>query len=136
MPNTPFIAVSQKIEDNDKRENLKNFFKENLPDEIGGVIRTSAANADKADIIRELENLNKKWDEIKNIEVKTIPQEIYNAGGIIKKYITDNIDKKLEKIVVNSEELKSEVLKYLKEDNSNILVRKDKDYFANFGVQG
>ena len=51
MPNTPFIAVSQKIEDNEKRENLKKFFRENLPDEIGGVIRTSAEGADRSDII-------------------------------------------------------------------------------------
>ena len=135
MPNTPFIAVSQKIEDNEKRENLKKFFRENLPDEIGGVIRTSAEGADRSDIIKELENLNKKWEEIKNIEVKTVPQEIYNAGGIIKKYITDNIDKNLEKIVVNSEEIKNEVLSYLKEENSNILVRIDKDYLNKFNYE-
>ena len=135
MPNTPFIAVSQKIENKEKREELKKFFRENLPDDIGGVVRTSAENANKADIINELESLNKRWEDIKNIEVKTVPQEIYNAGGIIKKYIIDNLDKNVEKIIVNSEEIKEEVLKVLEEENSNILVQIDKNYLNKFDYE-
>ena len=45
------------------------------------------------------------------------------------------VDKNLEKIVVNSEELKNEVLSYLKEENSNILVRIDKDYLNKFDYE-
>ena len=41
----------------------------------------------------------------------------------------------MEKIVVNSEEIKNEVLSYLKEENSNILVRIDKDYLNKFDYE-
>lgn len=135
MPNTPFITVSQKIESNDKKEELKEFFKENLSEGIGGVVRTSAEFANKNDILNEISKLNDVWESIKNQEIKTVPQELYNAGGIVKKYIIDNIDKNLDRIVVNCESLKSEILNFLEEEKSNIPVEIEKDYLTKFDYE-
>ena len=135
MPNTPFITISQKIVDEHKKENLKKIYKENLPDEIGGVIRTSAENVDKDEILKEINSFNKKWENIKNKKIQSVPEEIYNAGGIIKKYIIDNVDKGLEKIIVDSSDIKEKVEKYLEEENCNVSVKIDKDYLSKFDYE-
>ncbi len=135
MPNTPFITISQKVEDKEKRKELIEFFKNNLSENIGGVIRTSAENADKDEILKEINSFNKKWEDIKNKKIESIPQEIYNAGGIIKKYIIDNVDKGLDRIVVNDSKIKDKVKKYLKEENCNITIDIDKDYLNKFDYE-
>ena len=40
MPNSPFVAVSQKIEDENKKKELKEFVLNNIPKDSGGIIRT------------------------------------------------------------------------------------------------
>lgn len=135
MPDTPFITVSQKIESKLKKENLKKFFKENLPDGIGGVIRTSAENASEKDMLEEIVSLNNTWEGIKNQEILSVPCELYSAGGIIKKYIIDNIDKNLNRIAVDSEELKIDVLKILKEERAEVLVEIEKNYLDKYDYE-
>lgn len=135
MPNTPFVTISSKITDNKKREELKNFFEENLPKDFGGVVRTVAENASKEDILKEIKLYENIWENIKNSEVNVIPQEVYNAGGIIKKYIIDNMDKNLDRIVVDSEEEKQNILEILKFEDYEIPVEIDNDYLNKFDYQ-
>lgn len=137
MPETPFITISQKIENKDTRNELLNFFKENLPKEIGGVIRTSAENANKKEMLEEINTLNNLWENIKSKEITMAPQELYNAGGIIKKYIIDNIDKGLERIIVRNQDLKSNVLNILEEENIKlpIEINIDEDYLNKFDYE-
>lgn len=135
MPNTPFVTISSKITDTRKREELKKFFEENLPKDFGGVIRTVAENANKEEILNEIKLYENRWESIKNSEVKQIPQEVYNAGGIVKKYIIDNIDKSLDRIVVNSEEEKQLILENLKFENYEIPIEIDSEYLEKFDYQ-
>lgn len=72
MPNTEFITVSQKIEDQEEKERLKNIVKENLPKGYGAIIRTSAYGKEedliKRDInkiVEELTCINKEFSEVK-----------------------------------------------------------------------
>lgn len=130
-PNSPFIAVSQKIEDENKKKGLKSLIERNLPENSGGIVRTNAKNATNEEILNDLNRLIKKWDELKSLEYQDYPKEIYNAGGIISKYLLDNIDKNLDRIVVNSEHLENIVHEVLDSENSSIPIVIDNNYLNN-----
>jgi len=87
MPSSPFIAVSQKISDETKKKELKDFVANLLPKNSGGIIRTNAIMASKEDIIEDVNSLIKKWENLMNMDLNEYPKELYSAGGILKKYL-------------------------------------------------
>lgn len=135
MPLTPFIALSQKITEPETRKNLKEMFLKLLPENTGGIIRTNSVTASKEEIEKEVKNLVKKWEEIKQITLEDYPKEVYNAGGIIFKYLTDNLDKNLTKIIVSDDEIKLQVETFLAQENKQIKVELDKDYLKKFDFE-
>ena len=54
MPDADFITISQKIEDETKKERLKQFVKERLPRGSGAIIRTAAENIDTKELETEI----------------------------------------------------------------------------------
>lgn len=135
MPNSPFIAVSQKIEDENKKEELKKSISEYLPENSGGVIRTSALNASKEELIADVKNLVSVIESIKKIELDGYPKQLYNAGGIFRKYLTDNADKGLDKIVLSSNELKNETLDILNFINKDIDIEINENYLKQYDYE-
>ena len=110
MPFSEFITVSQKIEDKDEIEKLKQIVKDNLPKGYGAIIRTVAEERKKEEIINEIGTLIKMWKSIlKNSEnmknKKLAPILIFNNSGMIGKIITDLAENNLEKIYTNEKNL-------------------------------
>ena len=64
MPNTTIITVSQKIENEKKKQELKSLIKRILPENFGAIIRTSAENISKKDLEQDLDQLLKIWNDI------------------------------------------------------------------------
>ena len=65
MPNTTIITISQKIENEKERERLINIVKNNLPQNMGAIIRTATENKNEDIIKKDLEKLLKQWEQIK-----------------------------------------------------------------------
>ena len=63
MPNTNFITVSQKIENEEERQRLINIVKNIIPKETGAIIRTSSKDIQEDILKEDLENLIKKWEK-------------------------------------------------------------------------
>lgn len=135
MPNVAFVTVSQKIKDENKRETLKGIVKKYLPDGDGAVIRTCATSSNKENIKKEIDFLVNKWNEIKNTEIDEYPKLISDAGGILGKYIIDIVDKGLDKIIVNCDEIEEKVKLHLKDLNINIKVYKDSNLLERIGLK-
>ena len=102
MPNTTIITISQKIEDKKQRERLLNIAKDNLPKNMGVVVRTAAINATDEQIIEDINKCLTKW---KNIETKynktAVSKLVYESESIAEKII---IDLKLDKVITNNKE--------------------------------
>ena len=131
-PNTPFVTVSQKIKE---KERLKQLVLENLPSGVGAIVRTNAENAKKEDIIFDIENLLKKWEELKQVPIDNFPKQIYDSGGIIKKLINDVIDSDLEEIIVEDEELEKQIKEIFKNLNKTVKLTVDKeDILYNYNL--
>ena len=120
MPNATFITVSQKIENKEKREELKKIVQRLLPENSGAIIRTVAENMSENDIKNDVLTVIQKWEKIKKKSIEFYPQKIYSKGGILKKTIIDLIDSDLERIIVNNEKLKKDIEEYLNEFNTKI----------------
>ena len=115
MPNTPFITISQKINQSSEKERLMGIVKKLLPEDTGAIIRTSAENVNELDIKKDIDRVIKIWNNICNESTEVIPKLVYKTGGILKKILIDLIDTDLDKIVVDTLELKERVEKVLEE---------------------
>ena len=123
MPDVNFITVSQKIEDEKEKERLINIVKSNLPENVGIIIRTSAVGKSSEEIINDIKDMNKKWNEIKKAvdsDPKTYPRLIYKNAGVIKRLLIDLGDRDITKIIVNTKKQEKEVKDLLKETKQKI----------------
>ncbi len=134
MPNTPFIAVSQKITEENKTA-LKDLISQMIPEETGGIVRTNAENAKKEDIEKDVKELINLWEEMKNLSINNLPRQLYDAGGIIRKYLIDNLDKGLEKIIVCNSKIKEQIVEFLKSEDKDIKIEINKDYLNTSNFQ-
>lgn len=122
MPNTSIITISQKIEDEKIKNDLIKIIKDNIPENCGAIVRTSAQTTSSEKIIKEIEKLSKKWNNI-NKKFKTYkgkPTILYESENIVEKIILDLGTKKLEKITTNSSAEYSKIKKMLDSENLDI----------------
>jgi len=121
MPNTNFITVSQKIENNQERERLKGIVRDVLPEGYGVIVRTSAEGKDEEKIIKDIKQTIKKIEEIfqqyENLKAdkKSIPQLIYQNDDLLKKTLKDLIDHDIQRILTNDSDTYKEIEKVIKE---------------------
>ena len=102
MPNTDIITISQKIEDEKRIKELLNLAKDNLPENNGIVIRTSAENASDDEIKKDINRCIKKWNEIEaNYKKSASTKLIYYAENVQSKIL---LDLKVDKVITNSKE--------------------------------
>ncbi|MBQ9313780.1 MAG: Rne/Rng family ribonuclease [Clostridia bacterium] len=106
MPNSDIITVSQKIEDEDKKNKLKELMKNLLPSGYGAIVRTDAENVGEHELKRDLEELLKKWHAVIDKFKKSNGKElIYNDHELAKKVLRDLVNSKTEKVICNSNDI-------------------------------
>ena len=132
MPNSPFVAVSQKIEDENRKKELKEFVEKNIPKDTGGIIRTISENASFDEILQDIQNLINTWNGLIETKFDKFPQKIFDNGGIIKKYIIDNLDKDLDRIIVCDEEIEKHVKNIFEIESKEVELLIDSDYLDKF----
>ena len=119
MPHTDIITISQKIEDKKEQERLIKLVKENLSEGNGAIIRTSAEGKEK-EIIEDIKNIEKKWNEIekKFKDYKTNkPKLISKSESIVEKMIIDLPEEAIQKIITNEQKEYEKILKFKEENN-------------------
>lgn len=140
MPKTDFISVSRKIEDEGKREELKEIVKKYLPINCGAIIRTNCIFANEEEIRQDIQMLTARWNNIKNsIEknIKNVPCIIEEDNSIVKSLILATVDSKMSKITTNSKEYNEEILNFLKlyKLENIIKVELDNNVFEKYTIE-
>lgn len=135
MPNSPFVAVSQKIEDEEKKKELKEFVFKNIPKDTGGIIRTNSQSASKEDILEDIKKQVDVWNNLIDIELDSYPKKIFDNGGIVRKYIIDNLDENLDRIVVCNQKLAKDIKEILEYENKEIPVVIDEKYLEKYDYE-
>ena len=127
MPKENFITISQKINDEDERNRLKEIVRKNIPEGYGAIIRTSAESKNEAEIVEDLKKNISKYEKIQkeyNKEIqkgqKVETKLLYQSEGIIQRLLIDLIDQDLYRIVTNDKATYDMIDKKLKEEKLDI----------------
>ncbi|MEO0931012.1 MAG: ribonuclease E/G [Pseudomonadota bacterium] len=107
MPNTARGGgISRKITNAADRKKLKEIAGSmTVPDGAGLIIRTAGAQRTKAEIKRDYEYLQRMWEQIRELTLKSIaPAKIYEEGDLIKRSIRDLYSKEIDEVIVAGEE--------------------------------
>ena len=104
MPNTARGGgISRKITNLVDRKKLKEIANEiDVPDGAGLIIRTAGSQRTKAEIKRDYEYLQRLWEQIRELTLKSIaPAKIYEEGDLIKRSIRDLYSKEIDEVIVD-----------------------------------
>ena len=135
MPNATFVTVSQKIENEEERNRLKEIAQKYLPENMGAIIRTVAENIKEEELKDDIEKTLEKWKKIQEIPIEKIPQKIYDKGGILKKTIVDLVDNKLDRIVLKEKENYNSIKSILDEIGANTEIKIDEDILSKYSLE-
>ena len=106
MPNTARGGgISRKITNAADRKKLKEIANGmEVPDGAGLIIRTAGSQRTKAEIKRDYEYLQRMWEQIRELTLKSIaPAKIYEEGDLIKRSIRDLYNKEIDEVIVAGE---------------------------------
>ena len=106
MPNTARGGgISRKITQAADRKKLKEIASEiEVPRGAGLIIRTAGAKRTKTEIRRDYEYLQRLWEQVRELTLKSIaPAKIYEEGDLIKRTIRDLYNRDIEEVVVEGE---------------------------------
>ncbi len=107
MPNTARGGgISRKITNAADRKKLKTIAAEiEVPDGAGLIIRTAGSQRTRAEIKRDYEYLQRMWEQIRELTLKSIaPARIYEEGDLIKRSIRDLYSKEIDEVIVEGPE--------------------------------
>lgn len=125
------VEVSNKIEDKSRAQELKDLFLDNTTGQEGWIVRTSAESAKNTDIVKEMEQLRAKYDEVRVLARKVnAPVLLLGKKNPIYEYIFRN-KSTLKKIVVNARNLYEELQSLSDKDFEVELVS---DAFKDYGL--
>ena len=138
MPEVEFITISQKIEDEKEKKRLMEIIKKNIPKNVGIIVRTSAEGKSEEEIIKDMNQTIKTWENIKKQaqNEKEVPKLVYENSEIIKRILIDLIDQDIEKIIVNNEQEEKEIKDMLKENRQeiNVVLKKQETLFDMYDL--
>ncbi len=106
MPNTARGGgISRKITNAADRKKLKEIASEiDVPRGAGLIVRTAGAQRTKTEIKRDYEYLQRMWEQIRELTLKSIaPAQIYEEGNLIKRSIRDLYNRDIDEVFVEGE---------------------------------
>ena len=139
IPSNDRLTISNKIKSEKERFRIKKIV-QNIDKDFTGIIRTEAIGCSKEELEKDIEDLKFEHNRVlKEFKLGIGPKLLYKDLDFASKYVKDNVNDSVEKIIVNNEEkyeeLKS-VLNYVNKDYKNKLVlENNKDVFDLYSVQ-
>ncbi|ETX13885.1 ribonuclease [Roseivivax halodurans JCM 10272] len=106
MPNTARGGgISRKITNAADRSKLKEIAGQiDVPRGAGLIIRTAGAKRTRTEIKRDYEYLQRLWEQIRELTLKSIaPAKIYEEGDLIKRSIRDLYNRDIDEVFVEGE---------------------------------
>ena len=135
MPNTPFITVSQKIEDKNEKERLKQIVQKYLPEGSGAIVRTVAEKHTENEIKEDILKILEKWREIQSCKIDMVPQKIYDKGGILRKTIVDLVDSNLTKIILKDKSDRKIIENILQDIDAKVKIEIDENILNKYSLE-
>ena len=126
LPQDPHIGISQRIEDETERQNLRDRLQHLLPaDETGGfIIRTMAESAAESELLADIQYLRKLWHDISGRGTASpAPSLLYQDLSLAQRVLRDVVNEETGRIVIDSRENFSRLQAFALEYMPNVLPR-------------
>lgn len=139
IPSNDRTTISNKILDEKERFRLKKLVNAINKQKIGIIIRTEAVNCDIEQLKEDFDSLIKKYQDIlKQFKLGIGPKLLYKELDLHTKYIKDNINDSIDKIILNDKtkynEIKSILNNINKDYSKKLLLEENKDIFDLYKV--
>ncbi len=102
LPESEFIGVSRKIEDDERREYLEQLVTSICPDGMGFIIRSAADTATDRDIVYEAALLINLWEKICS-DFKSAPEKsmVFEELSLFERALRDTFSEDVDRVIVN-----------------------------------
>jgi len=115
MPNIPRIGVSKKIGSVEGRRKLRELVRKNLPEGMGGIIRTTAEGQDEKAIAKDIKYLLKAWKAVQDQYKGAKPEEkVYEDIDLPLQIIRDHLDDEVEAVITDNKQSQKRILQFIK----------------------
>ncbi len=114
VPFSNRISISQKIKDYEERNRLKRLVKSIRPANFGVIVRTIAKDKKVADLLADIESLEKKWhDAVKKLNSAIVPEKVHGELSRTSTILRDLLNKSFNSVVVDDEKMAEELKAYI-----------------------
>lgn len=139
IPSNDRLTISNKIKLEKERFRLKKIV-QGVDEEFTGIIRTEAVGCSKEEIEQDIFDLKEKYNRVlKEYKLGIGPKLLYKDLDFASKYVKDNVNDSVLKIIVNNndkyEELKNILGHIDKSYKDKLLLENNKDVFDLHSVQ-
>jgi ribonuclease G len=142
MPNVDYVGVSRRISDEAERERLKQIAHRVKPVAMGVIVRTVADGASEEELVRDLEYLAHRWEQIaERAKEAPAPSVLYTDQGLVHRLVRDIFDESIDLCWIDdrdghkeAQELLSAYAPQLKE-RCKLYTQTDQSLFDRFGVE-
>src|SRR6201984_3385307 len=126
LPQDSHIGISQRIEDEAERENLRGKLQQLLPEGLGGgfIIRTMAETASEREMQSDIQYLTRLWSDLtaKSSELPA-PTPIYQDLNLAQRVLRDMVTEETARILVDSRETYQKMQEFAQQYTQNIVGR-------------
>ncbi len=126
LPHDPHIGISQRIENEAERKNLKEKLEQIRPaDETGGyIVRTVAETASEADLAADVRYLRKLWHDIRAKALTSgAPSLLYQDLSLAQRVLRDFVNEDTARAIIDSRENFQKLTAFATEYMPNMLAR-------------
>ena len=123
IPNTEFVTISQKIEDNAQIDRLSSIVKNLNIKNYGIIIRTSAINASESQIEEDINSVINLYENVKEKANQAIqngnnkPTLLYEKGSIVQRLLLDIGNQGLDRVIVNEKSTFEKITELVRKSN-------------------
>jgi ribonuclease E len=120
-PEQRLTGISRRLHENE-RARLRQILRDIRPEGHGVIVRTAAEGASKEALKRDLDHLNKQWEEVKRKQKKAkAPALIYQEPDLVMRVVRDIFSGDFERVVVDDRAIYDMLRGYLEETAPDLL---------------
>lgn len=102
LTDTEYVGISKKIQDESKRQSLRNYARDICPAGIGLIVRTAAENAKEEDFKKDITALVNNMMTVKRrFKLGKEPALLYRDGDLLVRSIRDYMGQDIESFIVD-----------------------------------
>jgi ribonuclease E len=116
LPGQEQVGISRKIEEEERRQELKEVIKDfKIPQGVGLIVRTASASAKKRELQKDYQYLYNIWEEIKrNAGGSPAPSLIYKELDLVIRTIRDYYTTDINEILIDDPDTFNQIKRFFK----------------------